>query len=222
MTKIKYLLITILGLSFWFIGNSNSQKSRPESRGPANEDFEMRETFDEEDTDYYESYQFQRDSSHPAKAEEGRPSPSEPSKVKKKKTKKSKDPIGDDVEWSKNSNDLRRDRCRAGDALTCYELGKSLMATDAREGTKFIAQACNLRDFTACEETGKILKQWQGADAAIGYFKAACDNASYADGCYETASYLESRGLASVDKISDYYRIACLEGNSQSCERFAN
>ncbi len=212
VTKMRILTLGLLGLSFWFMSDQSAQKSIP-SRGPASqEDFELRETFDDEETDYYDSYQFRRgEPVNPVKADNSRPE--EERSNKKMKKKKSKDPIGDDVEWS------QLQLCNLGNASSCYQIGKSLLNSQPLKATQLIAKACHLRDFTACEETGRILKITSGAEAAISYFKSACDNASYAEGCYETASFLESRGSASIDKISNYYRIACLEGNATSCER---
>jgi hypothetical protein len=213
MTRVKIAILALTALSFWMLSNG-PDKSVP-SRAPASEDFESREQYDE-DTDYYDSYQFQRDPSLPKKAQESRPSDPK-SKIKKQNNKKkSKDPIGDDAEFSKLDT---KTRCQLGQAHACFLLGRLMMMADANQGLKYLARACNLRDFSACEETGKLLKESHGPAAAFRYFQSACENASYASGCYETANYLESVNGETPEKIFSYYRIACLEGSAPACAK---
>ncbi|OQW47415.1 MAG: hypothetical protein A4S09_15315 [Proteobacteria bacterium SG_bin7] len=217
-TQLKFILAVITGLSFWLYSNQNSRKEVP-SRSPASEDFELRERYDEE-TDYYDSYQFQRDPSQPKKADARPDDPNQ--KSKKMKRKKSKDPIGDDVEWSKldptSLIKLQIQNCKLGNAKECYHAGISQIGSDRKLGIWYISKSCNLKNYTACLEAAKLLN---ATDARISfpYYKSACENMNHPEACFAAAEFLNSQQKVDYEATEKYYKVSCLEGNDIACQR---
>ncbi len=214
--QVRFILVAVTGLSFWLYSghsNQNSTKSVP-NRAPASEDLEIHERYDEE-TDYYDSYQFRRDSSQPAKAD-ARPN------EKSKKKKKSKDPIGDDVEWSKLDPSsllkVQGQNCKLGNAKECYLLGLSQISKDKKSGVWHLAKACNLKYHTACLEVGKLLETTD-TRAAFPYHKSACENMNHPDACFAAAEFLNGQQKIDYEMTGKYYKVSCLEGNNVACQR---
>lgn len=219
-TQVKFILVILTGLSFWLYSGHSKQstsKSVP-NRGPASEDLEIHERYDEE-TDYYESYQFKHDPSQPVKAGAR---PGDPSQKSKKK-KKSKDPIGDDVEWSKlDPGSLMKSQernCKLGNAKECYLLGISQISKDRKSGIWHMAKACNLKHYTACLEVGKLFETVADTRSSFPYYKSACENMNHPDACFAAAEFLNSQQKIDYDTVANFYKVSCLEGNTTACQR---
>lgn len=218
-TQVKFILVALTGLSLWLYSSHSSQiSSKPApSRAPASEDLEIHERYDEE-TDYYESYQFKHDPSQPVKANAR---PGDPNQKSKKK-KKSKDPIGDDVEWSKlDPGSLMKQQeknCQFGNAKECYLLGISQMSKDKKSGIWHMAKACNLKHYTACLEVGKLIDT-SDARSSFPYYKSACENMNHPDACFAAAEFLNSQQKIDYQTTEKFYKVSCLEGNNVACQR---
>lgn len=218
----RILIALIFGLTLWL--NSKPQ-TRNSLRAPASESNSPVENLhDDEDTDYYESYKVRIDESKPLKRghEELNKTKQLDSKPKKKKKHISNDPIGDESEWSNLSperlNERQLEKCHEGSAKDCYFAGLNEMKDNKKKAIWLISKSCNLKNYSACIDTGKILKEVSGAQAAFAYFRTACEVMNDSDSCFESADYLEKTS-GDFSQIEKYLNSACAEGNSLSCER---
>lgn len=194
MKHITTISLAVLGLAFWL--HSGSAKNDVQiSRGIASE---INDDLDEEGV--YENLEVRRDKTKPQIKNK-----SKEDKRQNVPKKDKKEDLLDDSEFSKiNPGDLWK-QCQTGDRNACRSLGV----------------ACQQKDYDACYFVGNFLAEADAAKA-IPYYKAACEQMSHANSCFELATILsESHDETSKELATGYMSTSCFEGNISACLKLA-
>ncbi len=218
MRQNAILLLTILGISIWFFSKPQNNPSKIHRGIASQHEFDADDG--EEEYDFYESVNTKKSQDAKPVLENKLNGKPKEQKAPTQNPPKAIDTL-EDSEFSKLDINRLIKLCQFGDRAACHKSGTKILATDPKslQAAKLLARGCSLKSFEDCHQVGEILKNSHGSRRALPYFKAACEQASLPDSCFETATITseKSQTAAEIEKTKEYFNIACLEGNAKGC-----